>query len=44
MKKSTGLRISIPAKYRDMNLISVAHEAHNLNDCHAVLSNDVAIR
>jgi hypothetical protein len=35
--------ITIPADYRDWKLISVAHEAGNLNDLRAVLGNDVAI-
>ena len=36
--------IRIPAGYRDWKLISVAHEAGNLNDLRAVLGNDVAIK
>ena len=36
--------IKIPPGYRDWKLISVAHEAGNLNDFRAVLGNDVAIR
>jgi hypothetical protein len=36
--------IKIPAGYRDWKLISVAHEAGNLNDIRAVLGNDVAIK
>jgi Cytochrome P460 len=36
--------IRIPAEYRDWKLISVAHEAGNLNDLRAVLGNDVAIK
>jgi hypothetical protein len=35
--------IKIPPGYRDWKLISVAHEAGNLNDLRAVLGNDVAI-
>jgi len=35
--------IKIPPGYRDWRLISVAHEAGNLNDLRAVLGNDVAI-
>ncbi len=35
--------IHIPRGYRDWKLISVAHEAGNLNDLRAVLGNDVAI-
>jgi hypothetical protein len=36
--------IKIPPGYRDWGLISVAHEAGNLNDLRAVLGNDVAIK
>ena len=36
--------IKIPAGYRDWKLISVAHEAGNLNDLRAVLGNDAAIK
>lgn len=36
--------IELPAGYRDWKLISVAHEAGNLNDFRAVLGNDVAIK
>jgi hypothetical protein len=36
--------IKIPPTYRDWRLISVAHEAGNLNDFRAVLGNDEAIR
>jgi hypothetical protein len=35
--------IKIPPGYRDWRLISVAHEAGNLNDLRALLGNDVAI-
>jgi Cytochrome P460 len=35
--------IKLPPGYRDWKLISVAHEAGNLNDFRAVLGNDVAI-
>ena len=35
--------IKIPPGYRDWKLISVAHEAGNLNDFRAVLGNDVAV-
>jgi hypothetical protein len=35
--------IKIPLGYRDWRLISVAHEAGNLNDLRAVLGNDVAV-
>ena len=34
----------IPPGYRDWRLISVAHEAGNLNDIRAILGNDVAIK
>lgn len=36
--------IKIPQGYRDWKLVSVAHEAGNLNDLRAVLGNDVAIK
>jgi len=36
--------VSIPAGYRDWKLISVAHEAGNLNDLRAILGNDAAIK
>ena len=35
--------VKIPPGYRDWRLISVAHEAGNLNDFRAILGNDVAI-
>jgi hypothetical protein len=35
--------IKIPSGYRDWRLISVAHEAGDLNDLRAVLGNDVAV-
>jgi hypothetical protein len=35
--------IKIPSGYRDWKLISVAHEAGNLNDFRAILGNDIAI-
>jgi hypothetical protein len=35
---------TIPAGYRDWRLISVAHEAANLNSLGAILGNDVAIK
>jgi hypothetical protein len=35
---------SMPARYRDWRLISVAHEEGHLNDLRAVLGNDMAIR
>lgn len=34
----------IPSGYRDWKLISVAHEAGNLNDIRAILGNDLAIK
>jgi hypothetical protein len=40
---TSNFRIGIPPGYRDWRLISVAHEAGNLNDLRAVLGNDVAI-
>src|SRR4030095_10735516 len=33
----------IPIGYRDWKVVSVAHEAGNLNDIRAVLGNDIAI-
>jgi Cytochrome P460 len=36
--------IKIPPGYRDWRLISVAHEAGNLNDFRAILGNDIAIK
>jgi hypothetical protein len=36
--------IRIQAGYRDWKLISVAHEAGNLNDIRAILGNDIAIK
>jgi hypothetical protein len=36
--------IKIPPGYRDWRLISVAHEAGDLNDLRAMLGNDVAIQ
>jgi hypothetical protein len=36
--------IKVPPGYRDWKLISVAHEAGNLNDLRALLGNDVAIK
>jgi hypothetical protein len=35
--------IAIPPGYRDWKLVSVAHEAGNLNDLRAILGNDQAI-
>jgi hypothetical protein len=37
-------RGKLPPGYRDWRLISVAHEAGDLNDLRAILGNDVAIR
>lgn len=34
----------IPSGYRDWKLVSVAHEAGNLNDIRAILGNDAAIK
>jgi len=34
----------IPAGYRDWKVVSVAHEAGELNDIRAVLGNDIAIK
>ena len=34
----------IPTGYRDWKLVSVAHEAGDLNDIRAVLGNDIAIK
>ena len=36
--------IAIPPGYRDWKLISVAHEAGDLNDLRAILGNEVAIQ
>ena len=36
--------LKIPPGYRDWRLISVAHEAGNLNDLRAILGNDIAIK
>jgi hypothetical protein len=36
--------IKVPPGYRDWKLISVAHEAGNLNDLRGVLGNDIAIK
>lgn len=43
-KAGSTSAIQIPSRYRDWRLISVAHEAGNLNDIRAVLGNDAAIR
>src|SRR5881296_2296263 len=34
----------IPAGYRDWKVVSVAHEAGDLNDIRAILANDIAIK
>jgi cytochrome P460 len=34
----------VPAGYRDWKLVSVAHEAGELNDIRAILGNDIAIK
>ncbi len=34
----------VPAGYRDWKVVSVAHEAGDLNDIRAVLGNDIAIK
>ena len=34
----------IPPRYRDWKVVSVAHEAGDLNDIRAVLGNDIAIK
>jgi len=34
----------IPPAYRDWKVVSVAHEAGELNDIRAVLGNDIAIK
>jgi hypothetical protein len=36
--------VKLPLGYRDWKLISVAHEAGNLNDLRAILGNDVAVK
>ena len=36
--------VKVPPDYRDWKLISVAHEAGDLNDFRAVLGNDIAIK
>jgi len=36
--------ISLPPDYRNWRLISVAHEAGNLNDLRAILGNDIAVK
>ena len=36
--------VKIPPGYRDWRLISIAHEAGDLNDFRAILGNDIAIK
>lgn len=36
--------VTLPAGYRDWQLISVAHEAGSLNDLRAILGNEIAMR
>jgi hypothetical protein len=36
--------VKIPHGYRDWRVVSVAHEAGNLNDLRAILGNDMAIK
>ena len=43
-KAGPTLGIKFPPGYRDWRLISVAHEAGNLNDIRAILGNDAAIK
>ena len=43
-KAPPNYEVRIPAGYRDWKLISVAHEAGNLNDIRAILGNDEAIK
>jgi hypothetical protein len=43
-KAAPTSEITIPPGYRDWRLISVAHEAGNLNDIRAILGNDLAIQ
>jgi hypothetical protein len=43
-KAASSPEMKIPDGYRDWKLISVAHEAGNLNDLRAILGNDVAVR
>lgn len=35
--------VELPAGYRDWRVVSVAHEAGNLNDIRVILGNDIAI-
>ena len=41
---SAGRHSQLPGSRRDWKLISVAHEAGNLNDIRAILGNDIAIK
>ena len=41
---SPVLVTEIPPGYRDWKVVSVAHEAGNLNDIRAILGNDIAIK
>jgi hypothetical protein len=41
---ATGSDIELPPGYRDWRVVSVAHEAGNLNDLRAILGNDPAIK
>jgi hypothetical protein len=43
-KASSAFGFTIPPRYRDWRLISVAHEEGNLNDLRAMLGNDTAIK
>jgi hypothetical protein len=43
-KAPPNYEVRIPAGYRDWKLISVAHEAGDLNDIRSILGNDVAIK
>ncbi|MVN79246.1 cytochrome P460 [Hymenobacter sp. HMF4947] len=40
----TSVLAKLPPGYRDWRLISVAHEAGNLNDLRAILGNDIAVK
>jgi hypothetical protein len=45
VKESSPIFVTeIPPGYRDWRVVSVAHEAGNLNDIRAVLGNDIAIK
>jgi Cytochrome P460 len=43
-KAVSAIVAQIPPGYRDWRLISVAHEAGDLNDIRAILGNDIAIK